>query len=70
MWRREKEITLHEERELPLLLTSALDQLDGASLIIAPGEVAIFSNLEADKLGILRDGRIAAAAAAAPRLRC
>jgi two-component system sensor histidine kinase SenX3 len=58
MWRREKDITLHEERELPLLLTSALDQLDGASLIIAPGEVAIFSNLEADKLGILRDGRI------------
>jgi two-component system sensor histidine kinase SenX3 len=58
MWRREKVITLHEERELPLLLTSALDQLDGASLIIAPGEVAIFSNLEAAKLGILRDGRI------------
>ena len=41
-----------------MLLLNTLNQLDGASLIIAPGEIAIFANLEAEKLGILRDGRI------------
>ena len=41
-----------------MLLLNTLNQLDGASLIVAPGEIAIFANLEAEKLGILRDGRI------------
>jgi len=41
-----------------MLLLNTLNQLDGASLIIAPGEIAIFANPEAEKLGILRDGRI------------
>jgi len=41
-----------------MLLLNTLNQLDGASLIIAPGEIAIFANLEAEKLGILREGRI------------
>jgi two-component system sensor histidine kinase SenX3 len=41
-----------------MLLLSALNQLEGASLIIAPGEVPVFANPEAEKLGILRDGRI------------
>ena len=41
-----------------MLLLNALNQLDGASLIIAPGEIAIFANSAAEKLGILRDGRI------------
>jgi two-component system sensor histidine kinase SenX3 len=58
MWRREKSINTEERRELPMLLLNTLNQLDGASLIIAPGEIAIFANLEAEKLGILRDGRI------------
>ncbi|CAN2182658.1 BaeS Signal transduction histidine kinase [Candidatus Nanopelagicaceae bacterium] len=58
MWRRAKAEEVLDQRELPLLLVSALDQLDGASLVIAPGEVAIFTNSEAEKLGILRDGRI------------
>lgn len=58
MWRRAKAEEVQDQRELPLLLVSALDQLDGASLVIAPGEVAIFTNSEAEKLGILRDGRI------------
>ncbi len=58
MWRREKSINAEERRELPMLLLNTLNQLDGASLIIAPGEIAIFANLEAEKLGILRDGRI------------
>jgi len=58
MWRRAKAEEVQDQRELPLLLVSALDQLDGASLVVAPGEVAIFSNPEAEQLGILRDGRI------------
>ena len=58
MWRRAKADEAQSQRELPLLLISALNQLDGASLIIAPGEVAIFTNPEAEQLGILRDGRI------------
>jgi two-component system sensor histidine kinase SenX3 len=41
-----------------MLLLSALNQLEGASLIIAPGEIAIFANPEAENLGILREGRI------------
>jgi two-component system sensor histidine kinase SenX3 len=58
MWRRAKAEEVQGQRELPLLLLSALNQLDGASLIVAPGEVAIFKNSEASQLGILRDGRI------------
>jgi two-component system sensor histidine kinase SenX3 len=58
MWRRAKSEEVQGQRELPLLLLSALNQLDGASLIVAPGEVAIFTNSEASQLGILRDGRI------------
>jgi two-component system sensor histidine kinase SenX3 len=58
MWRREQSIKADERRELPMLLLNTLNQLDGASLIIAPGEVAIFANPEAENLGILRDGRI------------
>ena len=58
MWRREKSINTEERRDLPMLLLNTLNQLDGASLIIAPGEIAIFANPEAEKLGILRDGRI------------
>ena len=58
MWRRAKADEAQVQRELPILLVSALNQLDGASLVVAPGEVAIFSNPEAEQLGILRDGRI------------
>jgi len=58
MWRREKSINAEERRDLPMLLLNTLNQLDGASLIVAPGEIAIFANPEGEKLGILRDGRI------------
>jgi two-component system sensor histidine kinase SenX3 len=47
MWRRAKADEAQSQRELPLLLISALSQLDGASLVVAPGEVAIFTNPEA-----------------------
>ena len=58
MWRRSKADEAQSQRELPILLINVLNQLDGASLVIAPGEVAIFTNSEAEQLGILRDGRI------------
>ena len=58
MWRRAKADEAQSQRELPILLINVLNQLDGASLVIAPGEVAIFTNSEAEQLGILRDGRI------------
>jgi two-component system sensor histidine kinase SenX3 len=58
MWRRARAEEVKTERDLPQLLVSALNQLDGATLVIAPGEVAIFTNPEAEQLGILRDGRI------------
>lgn len=58
MWRREQRLAEREERVLPDLLINALNQLDGASLILAPGEIAIFANNEAQQLGVLKDGRI------------
>jgi two-component system sensor histidine kinase SenX3 len=58
MWRRAKADEAQSQRELPILLINVLNQLDGASLVVAPGEVAIFTNSEAEQLGILRDGRI------------
>lgn len=58
MWRRARADEVKSQRDLPQLLVSALNQLDGATLVIAPGEVAIFTNPEAEQLGILRDGRI------------
>lgn len=58
MWRRAKADEAQSERELPLLLISALNQIDGSSLVVAPGEIAVFTNPEAEQLGILRDGRI------------
>jgi two-component system, OmpR family, sensor histidine kinase SenX3 len=44
MWRRAKADQAQGQRELPLLLVNVLNQLDGASLVVAPGEVAIFNN--------------------------
>jgi two-component system sensor histidine kinase SenX3 len=58
MWRRARADEVKSQRDLPQLLVRALTQLDGATLVIAPGEVAIFTNPEAEQLGILRDGRI------------
>jgi len=58
MWRRDKSDEVNAQRELPHLLTSALNQIDEASLVSGPGDVAIFTNPEMEQLGILRDGRI------------
>jgi two-component system sensor histidine kinase SenX3 len=58
MWRRSKADEATAQRELPQLLTRVLNDLDGASLVIAPGDISIFTNPEAEQLGILRDSRI------------
>ncbi len=43
---------------LPELLLQTLENLDGDSLILAPGDVATFKTSGVEKLGILRDGRL------------
>jgi two-component system sensor histidine kinase SenX3 len=43
---------------LPELLLQTLENLDGDSLILAPGDVATFKTPGVEKLGILRDGRL------------
>jgi two-component system sensor histidine kinase SenX3 len=58
MWRREKSENERNGRELPDLLLRTLNQLDGASLILAPGEIPVYANDEAENLGVLKDGRI------------
>lgn len=58
MWGRVRADEVQGRRDLPLLLVTALNQLDGAILVVAPGEVAIYTNTEAEKLGIFRDGRM------------
>ena len=58
MWRRIKAEEVKAQHQLPLLLISALNQIDGASLVSGPGDVAVFTNPEMEQLGILRDGRI------------
>ena len=46
------------ERALPDLLTGVLEQLEGASMILAPGEVPIYQSAAIDDLGILKENRI------------
>jgi len=43
---------------VPDLLLHTLENLDGDSLILAPGDVAFFKTAGVDKLGILKDGRL------------
>ena len=43
---------------LPNLLLAVLNQLEGDSLILAPGDIPIYASPRADQLGIIKDGRI------------
>jgi|TARA_B110000503_G_scaffold140313_1_gene230856 two-component system, OmpR family, sensor histidine kinase SenX3 len=43
---------------LTTLLISALEQLEGASMIMAPGDIPIYKNANIDHLGVLKDNRI------------
>jgi two-component system, OmpR family, sensor histidine kinase SenX3 len=55
--RRNSEIDLGE-RALPNLLTGVLEQLEGASMILAPGEIPIYQSAAIEDLGILKENRI------------
>jgi two-component system sensor histidine kinase SenX3 len=46
------------DRALPDLLTGVLEQLDVASMILAPGEIPVYQNAAIAELGILKDNRI------------
>jgi two-component system sensor histidine kinase SenX3 len=46
------------ERALPDLLTGVLEQLEGASMILAPGDIPIYQSAAIDELAILKDNRI------------
>lgn len=48
-----------DERELPELLLRTLEQLEGAVVVLSPGEVPVFATSEIDQIGIIKDGRIA-----------
>jgi two-component system sensor histidine kinase SenX3 len=43
---------------LPELLLQTLENLDGDSLILAPGDLAMFKTPGVEKLGLLKDGRL------------
>lgn len=45
-------------RTLPEMLVNTLNQLDYDALVLAPGELPIFSTSGIDHLGILKDGRL------------
>jgi two-component system sensor histidine kinase SenX3 len=46
------------DRELPELLLRTLEQLDGAALVLSPGELPVFATSGVDQIGIIREGRI------------
>lgn len=56
MWLRRSEET--PTRRIPAILAETLNHLDQDAVILAPGEVAIFSTEGVDKLGLLKDGKI------------
>jgi two-component system sensor histidine kinase SenX3 len=58
MWSRKSSNDFVVTQELPEIFLTTLEALDGAALVVTPGEVPIFATDEVDKIGILRDGRI------------
>ena len=53
-----KDLDESDPRALPEMLIETLSQLDGDSIILAPGEIPIFSTPGIEILGILKDERI------------
>lgn len=47
------------DRDLPELLLKTLEQLEGAAVVLSPGEVPVFSTSQIEQIGIIKDGRIA-----------
>jgi two-component system sensor histidine kinase SenX3 len=58
MWSRKPSGDLDGKRELPQIFLNTLDALEGATIVIAPGDVPIFASSEAEQIGILREGKI------------
>jgi two-component system sensor histidine kinase SenX3 len=56
MWLRRSEET--PTRRIPAILAETLKHLDQDAVILAPGEISIFSTEGVDKLGLLKDGKI------------
>lgn len=56
MWRKRIEET--PRPEAPSILFDVLEQLDQDVLLLAPGDIAIYSSPGVDNLNIIRDGRI------------
>lgn len=55
---RQKQETLTENRSLPPMLVTVLNQLEEGSVVLAPGDVIVFESSHLAKLGIIRDGRV------------
>lgn len=53
-----QEVEVPISAELPELLLKTLENLDGDSLILAPGDVVMFKTPGVEKLGLLKDGRL------------
>jgi two-component system sensor histidine kinase SenX3 len=49
---------LDSKRDLPEIFLNTLEALEGATIVIAPGDVPIFASSEAEQIGILREGKI------------
>ena len=53
-----RDLEAPEPRILPEMLLETLNLLDGDSMILAPGEIPLFTTPGVETLGILKDGRI------------
>lgn len=58
MKRRNTFETLGQDRTLPDLLKTTLAQLEGASMVLAPGDIPIYQNEKITEFGILKENRI------------
>jgi two-component system sensor histidine kinase SenX3 len=58
MWPRKPSGESRNKLELPEIFLNSLEALEGATIVIAPGDVPIFASSDAEKIGILREGKI------------
>lgn len=56
MWRRQTEES--PPREAPSILFDVLEQLDQDVLLLAPGDIALFTSPGVEQLNVIKDGRI------------
>ena len=58
MWPRKPSGESSNKLDLPEIFLNSLEALEGATIVIAPGDVPIFASSDAEKIGILREGKI------------